>query len=332
MDEALSRGTLISRLAAVSALVIALSFAAIWFVGAQGGEYRVTARLQNASLLVKGNEIRSAGRTVGLVEDIRLTRDGQAGIDLRIDDADITPLREGTQAIVRQASLAGIANRYVDLRLGPATAPAIADGGEIDSKDTAAAVELDQIFSVFDERTRRALGGVVAGSARMWRGRPRQAREGLLYLNPALAASERLLGELEGDTVALERFLNATGRLVTDVAAERDQLAPLVADLSTVAGALSDRRRDVGDAIDQLPGVLRRSNTTFVNLRAALDDLDPLVDDARPAARALAPLARELRTLGAQRGTDAARPRAAEPHDRGGQRPRRPVHGAAPTA
>ena len=289
--------TLIGRTVAVAALVVAIALAAIWLVGSQRADYRVTARLQNASLLVKGNEVRSAGRTVGLVEDIRLTRDGQAAVELRIDDGDIAPLHEGTQAIVRQASLAGIANRYVDLRLGSATEAAIPDGGTIGAEYTAAAVEIDQIFDVFDERTRRALGGVIAGSARLWKGRPRQAGEGLLYLNPALAASERLLGELEGDTAALERFLNATGRLVTDVAAEREHLAPLVSAASQTAGALSNRRREVGDAIDQLPSVLRRSNTTFVNLRAALDDLDPLVDDARPAARALAPLARELRTM-----------------------------------
>ena len=35
---------------------------------------------------------------------------------------------------------------------------------------------------------------------------------------------------------------------------------------------------------------MRRANTTFVNLRAALDDVDPLVDAAKPVARRLGPV------------------------------------------
>jgi phospholipid/cholesterol/gamma-HCH transport system substrate-binding protein len=43
--------------------------------------------------------------------------------------------------------------------------------------------------------------------------------------------------------------------------------------------------------------VLRQSNTTFVNLRAALDDLEPLVNTAKPATKELAPFLAELRPV-----------------------------------
>ena len=46
-----------------------------------------------------------------------------------------------------------------------------------------------------------------------------------------------------------------------------------------------------------LPTTLRRANTTFVNLRATLDDLDVLVAEAKPATKDLAPFLRELRPL-----------------------------------
>ena len=42
---------------------------------------------------------------------------------------------------------------------------------------------------------------------------------------------------------------------------------------------------------------MRRSNTTFVNLRAALDDVDPLVDASKPVAQKLQPFLDELRPL-----------------------------------
>jgi phospholipid/cholesterol/gamma-HCH transport system substrate-binding protein len=42
---------------------------------------------------------------------------------------------------------------------------------------------------------------------------------------------------------------------------------------------------------------MRQANTTFVNLRAALDDLDPLVETAKPATKDLAPFLAELRPV-----------------------------------
>ena len=40
---------------------------------------------------------------------------------------------------------------------------------------------------------------------------------------------------------------------------------------------------------------MRQANTTFVNLRAALDDVDPLVDASKPVADRLRPFFREFR-------------------------------------
>ena len=49
--------------------------------------------------------------------------------------------------------------------------------------------------------------------------------------------------------------------------------------------------------LDLLPGTMRKANTTFVNLRAALDDLDVLVAESKPATKDLAPFLRALRPL-----------------------------------
>jgi phospholipid/cholesterol/gamma-HCH transport system substrate-binding protein len=46
-----------------------------------------------------------------------------------------------------------------------------------------------------------------------------------------------------------------------------------------------------------LPGTLRKANTTFVNLRSTLDDLDVLVAESKPATKKLAPFLRQLRPL-----------------------------------
>ena len=141
-------------LAAVLVLLAVLAVAILLFQG--DGGYRVTAEFVNAGQLVKGNEVKAGGVAVGSVKDIDVTQDGRAKVTIAIKDDDYKPLRRGTRVMIKQASLSGIANRYVDLQLGPANGEEIQNGGVIGSDQTATAVELDQIFDLFDERTRRA--------------------------------------------------------------------------------------------------------------------------------------------------------------------------------
>ncbi len=100
-----------------------------------------------------------------------------------------------------------------------------------------------------------------------------------------------------------------SSRAVTAVAERRDDLA----------GAGRQRQRDgrrrspprtsrSSRALRLLPTTLRRANTTFVNLRATLDDLDVLVAESKPATKDLAPFLRELRPLVARRAPDDPRP------------------------
>src|SRR5918995_5891677 len=116
-------------LAAGLVLLAVIAVAILLFRG--DGGYRVTAEFVNAGQLVKGNEVKAGGATVGSVKDIDVTPDGRAKITLGIDDDDYQPLRRGTRVMVKQASLSGIANRYVDLHLGPTGGEEIDDGGVI---------------------------------------------------------------------------------------------------------------------------------------------------------------------------------------------------------
>jgi phospholipid/cholesterol/gamma-HCH transport system substrate-binding protein len=47
--------------------------------------------------------------------------------------------------------------------------------------------------------------------------------------------------------------------------------------------------------LDRFPGFMRQANTTYVDLRATLDTLDPFVEASKPVAQRLQPYLRELR-------------------------------------
>jgi len=278
---------------ALLAVLAAAVLAALLLLGGDGG-YTVKAHFQNASQLVKGNLVQVSGQEVGKVKSIDLTSDGQAEVVMSIND-DYAPLRRGTQAIVRQASLSGIANRYVDLSLPGETAAKIPDGGVIEQASTTSAVDLDQLFDTFDDKTRADLQQVFKGSAEQFEGKGEEMNEALAYLNPSLAASSRLFNEINRDTPLLERFIVSSSKLVTDVADRHEDLSGLVDHLATTTTAIGDEQAALADSIEQLPPFMRRANTTFLNLRAALDDLDPLVADSKPVAKKLRPFMADLR-------------------------------------
>src|SRR3954469_13531938 len=116
----------VGRVAAIGAVIAAVVLVAIVLFGGFSSSYTVKARFLNAGQLVKGNPVQTGGAPIGSVQEIKITDDGQAEVKLKID-GDRAPLRQGTTAAIRQFSLSGIANRYVDLTMPPNGAHQIAD-------------------------------------------------------------------------------------------------------------------------------------------------------------------------------------------------------------
>ena len=119
------RGPVFGAVAVLAAILVVV----LVLVLAGGGPYSVKADFVTASQLVKGNAVKVSGNTIGSVGDISLTDDGKARVTLNIDGEGYHPLRRGTRATIRQTSLSGVANRYVDLQLGGADGDDIPDGG-----------------------------------------------------------------------------------------------------------------------------------------------------------------------------------------------------------
>jgi phospholipid/cholesterol/gamma-HCH transport system substrate-binding protein len=286
------RGRVLGAVAGAAAIVVVVLV--LLLVG--GSSYTVHARFVSASQIVKGNAVKVSGQSVGSVGAISLTPDGQADVTLHIDDAGYFPLRRGTRAIIRQTSLSGVANRYVDLQLGGARGAKIADGGQLATDSTEAAVDLDQIFNTFDPKARAGTQKSIEFLRDFQAGNEDEANAALRYLNPALSSSSRLFAEVNRNTPDFKRFIVETSKLVTDVSANDDVLSGLVRNLAATTSALTSNGQALADGIGLLPNVMRKANTTFVNLRASLDDLTPLVNDAKPIVRTkLRPLLAELR-------------------------------------
>ncbi len=289
---AASRGTTPARVAVIIALAAAVIILAIvFFSGGSGHKY--TLVFQNAGQLVPDNQVLIGGSPAGTVESIGLTDDNLAEVNVEVDQE----LHEGTTATIRATSLSGVANHYVSISPGPNNNDALDDGAELGLASTTTPVDIDQFFNTFPPRVRKGLEDFIKGNAAIYSGQGKNANESYKYFGTALNRVGAFARELNADQRLLSRFVVSSARLTTAVAGRGEQLSSAISNANTAFESIASQTQAFDASLRRLPPVFRQSNTTFVNLRAALDDLEPLINTAKPATKDLAPFLAELRPV-----------------------------------
>ncbi len=287
-----SRGLTPARIGVIAALaagVIALGFV---FFGGSGG-YKYDLLFQNASQLVPDNQVLIGGSPVGSVESIELTDDNLASVQVTVSQQ----LHEGTTAVIRATSLSGVANHYVSISPGPNSNPALDDGATLGLASTTTPIDIDQFFNTFPPPVRRGLAQFIQGNAAIYAGRGKEANQTFKYFGPALNRTSAFVRELNADQNLFERFVVSSSKLSTAVAQRGNELSSAISNANTAFGAIASQNVALDRTLRVLPPFFRQSNTTFVNLRAALDDLEPLINTAKPATKNLASFLSELRPV-----------------------------------
>lgn len=273
----------------LAAAVIVLAI--VFLTGGSGHKY--TLIFQNAGQLVPDNQVLIGGSPAGTVESIGLTDNNLAEVKVEVDQE----LHEGTTAVIRATSLSGVANHYVSISPGPNSNPALAEGAELGLSSTTTPVDIDQLFNTFPPPVRKGLSDFIRGNAAIYSGQGKNANNSYKYFGTALNRVTAFTRELNADQNLLSRFIVSSAKLTSAVAGRGEQLSSAVSNANTAFESIASQNEAFDQTLRELPPVLRQSNTTFVNLRAALDDLEPLVNTAKPATKNLAPFLAELRPV-----------------------------------
>ena len=199
--------------------------------------------------------------------------------------------------MIRATSLSGVANHYVSVSPGPNSNPALEEGATLGLASTTTPVDIDQLFNTFPPGVRRGLSQFIQGNAAIYAGVGHEANQTYKYFGPALNRTSAFVHELNADQNLFQRFVVSSSKLATAVSERGSQLSSAISNANTAFGAIAAQNTALDRSLRLLPPFFRQSNTTFVNLRAALDDLEPLVDTAKPATKNLAPFLAELRPV-----------------------------------
>lgn len=291
-SSAPSRGVTPARIAVIAALAVAVIVLAVILFSGNGG-HKYTLVFQNAAQLVPDNQVLIGGSPVGSVESIELSDDNLAEVNVEVEQE----LHEGTTAVVRATSLSGVANHYVSISPGPNSNPALDEGAEIGLGSTTTPIDIDQFFNTFPPSVREGLSNFIKGNAQIFEYQGEAGQRAYKYFGPGLNRTDAFVKELNADQRLLERFIVSSAQLSTTIAQRGEELSSAISNANGAFSAIASQNVALDQTLRRLPPVMRQANTTFVNLRAALDDLDPLVNTAKPATKNLAPFLAELRPV-----------------------------------
>lgn len=281
------------RILAIAGVITTLAAIATVLLSGGSHSYRVHARFLDAGQLVEGDLVEVGGVTVGSVERIGVSADGQADLTLKITDEGFTPLHAGTVAAIRAVGAAGVANRYVALTPGPATRAELHDGATLPSTATRGIVDLDILLDSLDPTTRARLVGIFSNGETAFAS-PDSANRAFQLLNPALSQASVLMNELGHDRRALGDLVASSARTMRALDTRRSDLGPMVDDLAASLRTIADNRGALAGILTRTAGVLQRTRISMTGLRRTLPMVGAMLASARPAA---APLVRVLRGL-----------------------------------
>src|SRR3954447_18497804 len=126
--------------------------------------YDINAHVENAADLVPGNDVRVGGQRVGVVEKITPVRDKlgrvSAILGLKLDKT-VDPLTQDSTVIVRPRSALGL--KYVEITPGRSS-KSLAAGDTLPLRQAIPhPVEIDQVFNIFNEPTRKGIQDTLTG-------------------------------------------------------------------------------------------------------------------------------------------------------------------------
>jgi ABC-type transporter Mla subunit MlaD len=275
-----------ARALALGALLLAIIVIA-YIVLSSGSSYKLRLLFSDASGLVSGDQVFIGPSSVGSVQSISLTNNGQAAVVIALDGS-AAPVYQGTVARIAENGLAGIASHYVTLQPSVAKGNAqIASGGTIPQSDTYAEVSLDQIFNTLNASTREGLRNIIRGEAASIQGKALEANKTLEYLDPLLQSTSNFTAALNRDEPAFDQLLVQGAQTMQLLASRSQQLTDLVGKTDAVTGAVAAQSTSLDQALALLPPTLTKSTSTFAGLRRTIAALEPLVAATKPQVKGL---------------------------------------------
>ncbi|WP_211241689.1 MlaD family protein [Patulibacter minatonensis] len=259
-----------------------------------GGQKPLKARalVPTAFQLVQNADVRRAGVTIGHVRDVK--NRGDFGLVEFNVDQDKGPLYKDATVRIRTKTLVG--ENYVDLDPGTPKAGPLGDDGVIPLAQAGEAVQLDEILSGLDARTRAAVQRNLDAFGGGFGDRgPELSR--LFAVTPGTLKGVAQLSDLLKDQrPQLASMIDQTGKTLQAFANRTADVRNLSVQSQRTAAAAASRDKQLAATLAALPDTLRQLRTTSAKLGRVSRRSTPVAADLRVAMTALPAVTKRLQT------------------------------------
>jgi len=244
-------------------------------------------RIANGANLVAGNEIRSGGYRVGVVQEMKPVRlvNGKIGAELLLKlDRALGEIPKDSRAIIRPRSALGL--KYVEFEKG-ASKDMFADGATLPDRQTVVPVELDEFYNIFDRSTRRNSRVNLNGFGNAFVGRGGDLSTTIQQLPKFFAGLYSVTRNLADSRTKLPNFFKELGDAARIVAPISKTQAHLFTTMANTFDALSRDPQALKDFISKGPDTLAVGERSFRRQRPFLRRTAAFSKDLELAARDL---------------------------------------------
>lgn len=263
-----------------------------------GQGYRLTVEFNQATELGTQAAVEIAGVQIGTVQSVALDpKTGLTRAVLQIGSR-FAPRPADTRAILREKSLLG--ETYVELSPGSPHGPKLRDGARLPQAQVSDTVQLDQILSSFDPKTRRAFETWMQQGGMALTDRGQDLNDALAEVYPFATNADTVLSILRRDSGSTRTLLSDGSSVLAAVAADPGQLQALVRNADSVFATTAARNQSLAAAVRAFPSFLTGARVTVAQLASFAAQADPLVRELQPAAVQLTPALRRLVGLAPQ--------------------------------
>jgi phospholipid/cholesterol/gamma-HCH transport system substrate-binding protein len=247
----------------------------------------VKVRVANGANLIKGNEVRSGGSRIGVVTDMSPVRleNGSTGaeITMELDKAHGAIPRDSTVRI-RPRSALGV--KYVELTYGKSR-ETFRNGDVMPASQASYSTELDEVYKMFDAKTRTAAQENLMGWGDTLAGRGQDIGRTLETLPPLLSSLAPVMQTLGDPNTDLRGFVRELGDAARIVAPVSKQNAALFTSMADTFEALGRDPQALKDMIAKSPSTMDTAVASFRVQRPFLDDLTAFSRDFSGATHEL---------------------------------------------
>lgn len=239
--------------------------------------YRLTFETDDVKNLRDLGDVSIAGVRVGQVESTEIDG-GKAKVVISIDD-DVAPLHSGATVRVGVKSLVG--SSYVEVIDGNGSS--IANNTKLAAESVIPAVDVDELLSTLNPKTRRALSGAVQSLAKATGGTQEQFDQVMTGLGQ-IGDGANALDALAAQSDDLQELSRQATVLLNALDTGRGQIADLVGDAQRLTAASAGERNALEETVQALPALVRSAANGAQSLEELSGPLAPIASDLRKAA------------------------------------------------